>query len=219
NIINTAFELSGVKQGLTLLDIGSGRGGDVSKWRNYSKIVAVEPNPEHIVELQRRIALNGMSDRVLIVNTGGEDIVTIHNAVRHFIGGRVDVVSMMLSMSFFWRSQSMVNRLVNTIISNIKPDGKMIFLTIDGDLVEQTFEPAFDTGPYLSKLIAIFIDMILSDSYFLDLVSGKYLNNVHSYDILYDIVTNHIDNHQEIIKFLVFIYNKLLLNRSVTTCA
>jgi len=128
--------------GLTLLDIGSGRGGDVAKWkRRYSKIVAIEPNPEHIIELKRRIELHGMTDKVRIVNTGGEDIETIYRNVREFIGDRVDVVSMMLSMSFFWRSQSMVNRLVNTIISNIKPDGEFVFLTIDGDLVEQTFEP------------------------------------------------------------------------------
>jgi SAM-dependent methyltransferase len=133
---------------LTLLDIGSGRGGDVAKWkRRYSKVVAVEPNPEHIIELKRRIELHGMTDKVRIVNTGGEDIETIYKNVREFIGGRVDVVSMMLSMSFFWRSQSMVNRLVNTIISNIKPDGEFVFLTIDGDLVEQTFEHPPDKIP------------------------------------------------------------------------
>jgi hypothetical protein len=138
--------------GGTLLDIGSGRGGDVSKWKNFSKIVAVEPNKEHIVELERRIKLNGMENRVMIVNAGGEDTHTIYNAVRSFIGERVDVISMMLSMSFFWRSQFMVGKLINTLLTNIKETGKFIFLTIDGDLVEQTFEPAFQTGPALTKL-------------------------------------------------------------------
>ncbi len=42
-----------VKKGPTLLDIGSGKGGDVAKWKQYSKIVAVEPNRDHIVELER----------------------------------------------------------------------------------------------------------------------------------------------------------------------
>lgn len=138
--------------GKTLLDIGSGRGGDVAKWKKYSKIVAVEPNADHIVELRRRIEINNMTDKVKVVHAGGQDIEAIHQAVREFIGDRVDVVSMMLSMSFFWQNQSMVNRLVNTITSNIKRDGKIIFLTIDGDLVEQTFEPAMDTGPNLTKL-------------------------------------------------------------------
>jgi hypothetical protein len=138
--------------GKTLLDIGSGRGGDVSKWKQYSRIVAVEPNQEHIVELERRLELQGMRDRVRIVNTGGEDTATIYHHVREFIGDRVDVVSTMLSMSFFWRSSEMVNSLVNTIATNIKRDGNMVFLTIDGDLVEQTFEPAFNTGPVLTRM-------------------------------------------------------------------
>jgi hypothetical protein len=141
-----------VKVGPTLLDIGSGRGGDVSKWHHYSRIVAVEPNLEHIQELQRRIEINGMTDKVKILHAGGQDIEAIYQTVRDFIGDRVDVVSMMLSMSFFWQNQSMVNRLVNTITSNIKRNGQIIFLTIDGDLVEQTFEPAMDTGPAITRL-------------------------------------------------------------------
>lgn len=141
-----------VSSNLTLLDIGSGRGGDVSKWKKFSKIVAVEPNKEHIKELERRLKVNGIFDRVRIVNTGGEDTVQIYKAVREFIGDRVDVISMMLSMTFFWQSLDMMNALSNTILTNIKSTGEMIFLTMDGDLVEQTFEPAFDTGPIIEKL-------------------------------------------------------------------
>ena len=43
-----------VGNGKYLLDIGSGRGGDINKWKGFDKIVAVEPNPEHIKELRRR---------------------------------------------------------------------------------------------------------------------------------------------------------------------
>ena len=146
------FSGQGTTPGKTLLDIGSGRGGDVKKWKSYSRIVAVEPNTEHIKELERRLELYGMRDKVLIVNTGGENTVEIQQAVRSFLGGRADVVSMMLSMSFFWHSEAMVKQLVQTIVTNIKPNGKFIFLTIDGDLVEQTFEPAFGTGPIIQRL-------------------------------------------------------------------
>ena len=149
NKIKSSLFFSG---GGTLLDIGSGRGGDVKKWKSYSRIVAIEPNTEHIKELERRLDLYGMRDRVLIVNTGGENTVKIQEAVRSFLGGRADVISMMLSMSFFWHSQAMVKQLVQTIVTNIKPNGKFIFLTIDGDLVEQTFEPAFGTGPIINRL-------------------------------------------------------------------
>ena len=67
---------------------------------------------------------------------------------------------------------------------------------------------------YLSKVIATFIDMIISDSDFLDLVSGKYLNPIYSYDVLYDIVFNHIDNHQEIILFFQDFFDKGSIDKS-----
>ena len=124
--------------GKTLLDIGSGRGGDVSKWKKFSQIIAVEPNADHIEELKRRIDLQGMTDRVTIVQAGGEDTEKIRAVVR----GQVDCISLMLSLSFFWQSADMVQALARTISQNLKPDGYIIFLTIDGDSLKQVFNPA-----------------------------------------------------------------------------
>lgn len=136
----------------TLLDIGSGRGGDVRKWLLFDKIVAVEPNDEHIVELQRRIDEAGITDRVKIVKAGGEDTEIITREVINFIGERVSTVSMMLSLSFFWENENKIDRLLSTILSNISQNGEFIFLTIDGSAVEQTFDPAFRTGLPLNVL-------------------------------------------------------------------
>jgi len=143
------FEKAG---GKTLLDIGSGYGGDLGKWKAYDKIVAVEPDLEHIEEMKKRLVTYGMENKVKIVHAGGQETEKITNAVKEWIGGRVDTISNMLSLTFFWQSSELVESLVNTIISNIKEDGKYIFLTMDGDLVEQTFEPAFGTGLVLNKL-------------------------------------------------------------------
>jgi len=93
-----------------------------------------------------------MEDKVKIIQAGGEDTEIIYKAVREFIGDRVDVISSMLSMTFFWQSSEKVQALANTISTNIKPDGKFIFLTMDGTLVQQTFEPAFNTGPAIDTL-------------------------------------------------------------------
>ena len=38
-----------------LLDIGSGRGGDIHKWKKYRKIICIEPNLENIKELKNRL--------------------------------------------------------------------------------------------------------------------------------------------------------------------
>lgn len=135
----------------TLLDIGSGRGGDVAKWKSFSRIVAVEPNQDYLPELRRRIELNGLKDRVLILNTGGEDTATISAAVNDFLGGPADVGSLMLSMSFFWRSSEMLDALAQTLLQGVKEDGEIIFLTIDGALVSEMFDPTF-RGLKLTKL-------------------------------------------------------------------
>ena len=141
------------KDKVYLLDIGSGRGGDINKWKLFDKIVAVEPNPEHIKELERRLEDSKIRDRVFILQAGSEETGKIKAAVDQWIGGRVDVVSSMLSLTFFWQKSELVDALVETILVNIKPKGKFIFLTMDGDLVEQTFEPAFSTGLVLDKIV------------------------------------------------------------------
>lgn len=139
-------------RGRTLLDIGSGYGGDLSKWKGFERIVAVEPDVEHVEELKKRIVTYGMQEKVRIVVAGGQETEKIIREVREWLGDRADVVSSMLSLTFFWQNSDMVDALVNTIVSNVKEGGKYLFLTMDGDLVEQTFEPAFGTGQVLKKL-------------------------------------------------------------------
>ena len=129
----------------TLLDIGSGYGGDVSKWQEYARVVAVEYNEKFIPELQRRIDLEGLTSRVRVVHTGGQDTERITREVRDFIGDQVDVVSCMLSLSFFWSDEAMLNALANTIRTNLKPDGLFIYLTVDGYSLQEAFSPAFGT--------------------------------------------------------------------------
>ena len=170
-VIKEAFNDLGCRreeEGVTVLDLGSGRGGDAFKYKNYAGGVFVEPNPDYISELQRRLALAfeqdyvtvvsdntvdlvaigqlAQEDRVIIINTGGENTELITNVTSAFLNGPADVVSMMLSLSFFWQNVSIYNDLIETIKNNISDDGQFIYLTIDGDIVEQAFNPAFGDG-------------------------------------------------------------------------
>jgi SAM-dependent methyltransferase len=159
----------GDNYGKTLLDIGSGMGGDLNKMKEYSKVILVEPNLDNISELIQRLenrykqyntyiissdqddknviyrvkqAVNS-NHKFIIVNTGGENTNLINTVRQLFIQDKVDVVSSMLSMSFFWKSKDMVNSLVETIGTSLKPTGKFIYLTIDGDLVKEFFSPTY----------------------------------------------------------------------------
>ncbi len=171
-----------IKGGKYLLDIGSGGGGDIQKWKNINlnKIVAVEPNMNNILEFKNRlmqskyqnnleiissldniemkinIALN-RNDKVILINTGGEDFDLITSVISLFIpGGKVDVVVSMLSLSFFWLDVSlnnsrMLDGLIKTIHNNITEYGKFYYLTIDGDIVQEYMKPAFG-GPLLDTI-------------------------------------------------------------------
>jgi hypothetical protein len=124
---------------LRLLDIGSGVGGTVSSWHGFSSIVAVEPDLAKHEELKRRLSINNLSDQTTVVGTGGEDSKTIRRAVEQKLGGKADVISLMLSMSFFWQSPDILNGLITTIKENLAPGGKVIFLTIDGQYVDEVY--------------------------------------------------------------------------------
>lgn len=144
-----------IPKGSNILDIGSGRGGDVAKWSKLRRIVAVEPNKDNAKELVSRLNTFNMKDRVRVLETGGEDTVTITNSVREFIpDGKVDVVTLMLSMSFFWASDSHLDALIRTIVANLKPGGMIVFLTINGDVIEQIFEPPLGGNKITEKTIS-----------------------------------------------------------------
>ena len=196
-IKNTLFYENNKPEGV-LLDIGSGRGGDVLKWkRNFKEVVAVEPNEEHIEELSKRVEQSKMEDNVLIVNTGGEDYKTITDAMD---GRKADVISMMLSMSFFWNPETPENltNLARTIINNIAPKGKLIFLTQDGRALSEMFLPSFN-------------GLILDNP----LILGPATIQLDGYKVNINIEDTIVKEQEE---YLVYIYHlvtqiNLLLNR------
>lgn len=124
-----------------LLDIGGGRGGDLTKWEksNASKILTVEPNNDNLDELKRRLVKSNMKDKVSYINTIGEDTTKISKAVEK-VGGldkKVDAVSLMLSLSFFFSDDEHLDALVQTIVHNLKEGGLVLFLTIDGSVLKK----------------------------------------------------------------------------------
>jgi hypothetical protein len=85
-------------------------------------------------------------------SVGGEDYETIIDVVNQ-LNVRVDIVSMMLSMSFFWSSKDMLIRLSKTINGVIHSNARIVYLTLDGNLVKQAFDPAIRGLGYFSGLV------------------------------------------------------------------
>jgi SAM-dependent methyltransferase/ribosomal protein L31 len=124
-----------------LLDIGGGRGGDLGRWSksgvNY--VITVEPNMDNLNELKLRLSDSDLKNKVTYVNTIGEDTEQITKIVQKTCG-KVDVITLMLSLSFFWASEKHLDALVQTIVHNLTMGGYVLFFTITDQLEKELQE-------------------------------------------------------------------------------
>ncbi|CAK7994911.1 mRNA capping enzyme [uncultured virus] len=129
-------EAAGPHHNKILLDIGSGRGADVAKWKGFSKIICVEPNKDNIKELEKRARNVKISD-LTIIEAFGQDTEKIRNNIPK---GGVDVISMMDSLTFFFNPANDyedLRKLATTIKSFLKPNGVFIWKALNGQLVKE----------------------------------------------------------------------------------
>jgi hypothetical protein len=139
------------RTGSHLIDIGSGRGGDLGKYRGgkFTKILSIEPHEPYYNEFLERLesSFKDLKPLVTTLLAGGEESQRILQTVKDTFGNELGkaplTISMMLSLSFFWlNGSSMLYQLANTInlikeayYSNGGKTGNLrfIFLTIEGE--------------------------------------------------------------------------------------
>jgi SAM-dependent methyltransferase len=139
-------------KGGVLLDIGSGRGGDLNKWLNggYTTIIAVEPSDKNIEELRDRLKeyKEDFQKRVHILQATGQDSRMIRKFVTKHKIDKVDVVSMMDSLTFFFDNDKSLTKLNETIRQCLKPNGLFIWKAMNGSLVKNAFKTHDQTEFY-----------------------------------------------------------------------
>lgn len=118
NIIKKKLIESVIVRGKSLvIDIGTGWGGDIAKYdrAGASIVLAVEPNAANREELRKRLERRGKGGCVWkVFGHEGQSITGTEEMLSIFRGREVKnpiVVSMMLSMSFFWKDRETVNQL------------------------------------------------------------------------------------------------------------
>jgi predicted NAD-dependent protein-ADP-ribosyltransferase YbiA (DUF1768 family) len=121
--------------GDVLLDIGSGRGGDISKWLKLRKTVyAVEPDLNNLEEMKNRLENWSFSDNVYtkgsstihILNTGGEDSKTIEKL-------NANTVVIFNALTFFFKNEKLLDSLIRTI--DVSKADSLIGIVMDGDKI------------------------------------------------------------------------------------
>lgn len=120
--------------GKTILDIGSGKGGDLKKYMdaNINKLYALEPNQEYIKEFTNRL-------KKLPVNFQNR-VKSIHTPLEEFKQdpiNDINCITSFFSMSFFFENMEKLEILTDFIASNLKnkPDYIFVGTTIDGESV------------------------------------------------------------------------------------
>lgn len=130
-----------LEENTILIDIGSGKGGDLTKWKNASFIYCIEPNPNNLEELYNRIKYYKMENKVKVLECGGEDTQYILDNID--INNKHVTVSMMLSLSFFWKDLNMLEMLQKTLveIANLASNEvNFLYYTIEKDRTLKLFE-------------------------------------------------------------------------------
>lgn len=127
NLVKTRLLEKYVPSGSTILDIGTGRGGDLAKWRelNYN-VVGIEPEKKNIEEIKKRMEAMKITG-VDIIHAGAEETAKIESVIES-----VGAIIGFFSLTFFSKNEEMMDGLVRTIDSLLDPRGVFIGTVLDG---------------------------------------------------------------------------------------
>jgi hypothetical protein len=132
---------SNFQAGNTIIDIGSGRGGDIRKWDEIglSRVFAVDPNKKNIKELKRRIEDMKPKTDIVIIRAGAEETDKILKAVRKHGGiDKVDGITSFSSLMFFPESKEKYAGLISTL--SLLTKGKFVGMIMDGYATKDLLE-------------------------------------------------------------------------------
>jgi hypothetical protein len=131
--------------GVNLLDIGSGRGGDIHKWKEIkAHVLAVEPSIEHITDFKQRLLGNGYSlqsnniytsvngTSVEILNTIGQNTNAITSKFKKTKDSSTSIFN---ALTFFFENKESIEALAKTIDNSVGQNGLFIGMVMDGQKV------------------------------------------------------------------------------------
>jgi mRNA capping enzyme len=131
-----------------VLDIGSGRGGDVQKYEkaHTNQLYFVEPNRKFLQSLRTRIQeLGSHTFNSTVIQCGGEDTQTI---LQHVQPQSIDVIAMMQSLTYFFQTEEMLDRLIQTISTCLTPNGSFIGVVMRG---EKVYDYLYENDFYIKR--------------------------------------------------------------------
>ena len=229
-----------VPDGSHLIDIGSGRGGDLNKLSKFSKVLMIEPYAPFLEELEKRLTQfpENVKSKVTTLQAGGQEsqriLLKAKDVFGEEFGKKPLCISMMLSMSFFWQSTNFLYQLVNTInmISEAyyNAGGKegslyFLFMTIEGErtlklLTENDNSVTLNgaTISYFPEQEKVYINIPgtiveRQEEYLVNLVQFRNLTNM---DVVYEKEANgeNFLSENEKIFTSLYVYGQYIIKKS-----
>ncbi|ALX27582.1 putative mRNA-capping enzyme [Golden Marseillevirus] len=128
--------LTSASEAKTVLDIGSGRGGDIPKWQKggMGMVWSIEPNKENIKEYEER-AKAAKFTKYKILNAKAQDT----QAAIQFFGEdkSVDLSSAFYCLGYFGETKKDLDALCLTMSSLSKQGSLALFSFMDGDNIQR----------------------------------------------------------------------------------
>lgn len=146
NIIKDQTLEENFEEGNTIMDWGSGRGGDISKWDNLKlkEVIIVEPDLLNLNILESRIPninptvkLNIIKDSESQWSVGGQNTKLLTKAVK---GKKLDGLVSFFSLTFFGRDPQYYGNMLKTIDALLPVGSKFVGIVMDGRSVRNLLD-------------------------------------------------------------------------------
>jgi len=117
-------------EGDTIVDIGSGRGGDLLKWKklNLSKVYCIEPSKDNLDILQERADNLNIDYEIIKLNYGIDNVSKFKKDVDF---SEVDGVVSFFSLTFLFKDKGMYDNLLKSL-KLFRPGTNFIGMVMDG---------------------------------------------------------------------------------------
>ena len=157
NDLKRAFILKNIKRGSKVLDVGSGRGGDLQKWRAVgAHLTMCEPDPDSLLEARNRAVVVFPECRFI-----KGDILKVP-------AEQYDYVCFNFSIQYIFRDDTYAKMCIQTIANLLRPGGKFIGVVPDAQKILEKPEKwkddlgnMIERGPSIGKSEPKYGEMIL----------------------------------------------------------
>ncbi len=195
----------------TVLDLGSGKGGDLFKYihNNVKKLYLVEPSSSNLKEMNDRLSnIKNNSINYSILQAKGEET----QKITEFVKEKVDIVSMMFSLTFFFKDRDTLLSLINTIDSNLKVGGTFIVGVMDGKEVEDYFNEhgELDNELVVLKKIDVKPLRIFGQEVFIDCKNTQTATSQNEWLVNIDELTHLLEYKQIYLKEQFYPYKEIM---------